>query len=100
MILFLFLFVSFATIAETCDSSCYFLYDNRTGEFNPNLPSSKDLVSPSSGGELTGVVTVKGALNDDNCSRKWGGNHVDYLRFRRLEGGVLQYQTLAIELFR
>ena len=82
------LFVLVVGFAESCDSSCYFIYDNRTGNVTRDAVKPwnttellgddvKDLVYRGAGGKLTGLITVKGGFHGQ-CT---GGS--DYLRFRK-----------------
>ena len=83
------LFVLVVGFAESCDSSCYFIYDNRTGNVTrdavkPWNTTEKlgddqvgELVYRSAGGKLIGLITVKGGFHGE-CA---GGS--DYLRFRK-----------------
>ena len=67
------LFVLVVGFAESCDSSCYFIYDNRTGNVTrdavkPWNTTEKlgdyvgELVYRDAGGKLTGLITVKGVF--------------------------------------
>ena len=82
------LFVLVVGFAESCDSSCYFIYDNMTGNVTRDAvkpwnttellgDSVKELVYRGAGGKLTGLITVKGGFHGE-CV---GG--IDYLRFRK-----------------
>ena len=85
------LFVLVVGFAESCDSSCYFIYDNRSGNVTRDAvkpwnttellgDSVSELVYRGAGGKLTGLITVKGGY-DEQCRGKYGG--LDYLRFRK-----------------
>ena len=82
------LFVLVVGFAESCDSSCYFIYDNRTGNVTRDAvkpwnttellgDAVRELVHRGAGGKLTGLITVKGGFHG-HCA---GGS--DYLRFRK-----------------
>ena len=82
------LFVLVVGFAESCDSSCYFIYDNRTGNVTRDAVKPwntteklgddvKQLVHRGAGGKLTGLITVKGGFHSE-CA---GG--FDCLRFRK-----------------
>ena len=95
------LFVLVVGFAESCDSSCYFIYDNRTGNVTrdavkPWNTTEKlgdnhvgELVYRDAGGKLTGLITVKGGYH--------GGGAIDYLRFRKSEAGDKWNQPVVIE---
>ena len=80
------LFVLVVGFSESCDSSCYFIYDNRTGNVTRDAvkpwntteklgDSVGELVHRGAGGKLTGLITVKGGFH--------GERNNDYLRFRK-----------------
>ena len=80
------LFVLVVGFAESCDSSCYFIYDNRTGNVTRDAVKPwntteklgddvKELVHRGAWGKLTGLITVKGGYDKLLCK-------FDYLRFR------------------
>ena len=82
------LFVLVVGFAESCDSSCYFIYDNRTGNVTRDAvkpwktteklgDSVKDLVHGGAGGKLTGLITVKGGFHGECAGES------DYLTFRK-----------------
>ena len=96
------LFVLVVGFAESCDSSCYFIYDNRTGNvtreavkpWNTKEKLGDDvgeLVHRGAGGKLTGLITVKGGY-DELCRGAQKG--YDYLRFRK---SGEWYQPVAFE---
>ena len=96
------LFVLVVGFAESCDSSCYFIYDNRTGNVTRDAVKPwnttellgddvGELVYRGAGGKLKGLITVKGGY-DEQCRGKYGG--LDYLRFRKSGSW---YQPIAFE---
>ena len=94
-------FVFVVGFAESCDSSCYFIYDNRTGNVTRDAVKPwnttellgddvKELVHRGAGGKLTGLITVKGGYHYDKlCDRGY-----DYLRFRK---SATWYQPIVFE---
>ena len=80
--------------AQSCSNSCSYVYDNRTGNYTPNVASRNELYrNTSSTSFRTGVFTINGLFT---CSY-----YYDHLRFRRLnsDGSQADWQPLIIRPF-
>ena len=80
--------------AQSCSNSCSYVYDNRTGNYTPNVAGRMELYrNTSSVSFRTGVFTINGLFT---CSE-----YQDHLRFRRLnsEGSQADWHPLIIRPF-
>ena len=78
---------------QSCSNSCSYVYDNRAGNYIPNVGTKELYRNTSSTSFRTGVFTINGLFT---CSE-----FQDHLRFRRMnsEGSQADWQPLIIRPF-